>query len=110
MAGSASADSASLYTGPGPRPGPDVLYQAPATAPQLTNDPAGVWHAPPILTSGASAYRQGEFLYQDFLYDDHGAHAQFRDPNDPRTQGDTFSQPYGTYTYPTDPRYVGNLA
>jgi len=32
-----------------------------------------VWKARPILISGASAYRKGEFLYQDYLYDDHGA-------------------------------------
>ena len=53
----------------------------------------------------------GEFLYQDFLYDDHGARAPFPDPNDPRTSGNTFSPPNGTYTYPTDNKtYVGNLA
>ena len=33
----ATADAASLYSGPGPRPGPDILYAPPATAPQLTN-------------------------------------------------------------------------
>src|SRR3954447_11699952 len=99
--------SGSLYRGPGPRPGPDILYAAPAPAPQLTN--AGPWQAPPILVSGATAYRQGEFLYQDFLYDDHGARV-VRDPDDPRASGDTFSQPNGTYTYPSDPVYAGNAA
>jgi hypothetical protein len=54
-----------------PRPGPALLYRRPAVAPQLTN--AGPWHARPILVSGATAYRHGEFLYQDFPYDDHGA-------------------------------------
>src|SRR2546423_1355309 len=91
-----SADAASLYGGPGPRPGPDILYSAPATAPQLTN--AGIWQAQPILVSGAGAYRGGEYLYQDFLYDDHGA-KENPDPNDPRTGGDTFSRANGTYTY-----------
>jgi hypothetical protein len=104
----APARAASLSSGPGPRPGPDILYEKPATAPQLTN--AGIWHAPPILVSGASAYRSGEFLYQDFLYDDHGANGGIRDPGDPRTQGDTFSEPNGTYTYPTDDAYAGNAA
>ncbi|MGH3326736.1 MAG: hypothetical protein ACRDPT_02870, partial [Streptomycetales bacterium] len=65
-ASAASADGAgSLYGGPGPRPGPDVLYRPPARAPQLSN--GGPWQAEPILISGASAYRDGEFLYQDFL-------------------------------------------
>src|SRR3954453_8646016 len=55
----------------GARPGPDALYQAPAEAPQLEN--AAPWAADPILISGSAAYRDGEYLYQDFLYDDHGA-------------------------------------
>ena len=108
----ALADPSSLYRGPGPRPGPDILYEPPATAPQLTN--AGPWQAEPILVSGASAYRDGEFLYQDFLYDDHGANSGRRDANDPRsnagTASDTFSMPNGTYTYPTDPVYAMNAA
>jgi dienelactone hydrolase len=99
----------SLYTGPGPRPGPAILYAAPAVAPQLTN--AGIWHAPPILVSGAEAYRDGEFLYQDYLYDDHGAH-DVADPTDPMTgdAGDLFSMPNGTYTYPTGPGYANDAA
>src|SRR4051812_24713035 len=64
----------------GARPGPDLLYAPAANAPQLNN--AGVWKAAPILVSGAQAYRAGEFLYQDFLYDDHGATGT-EDPNDP---------------------------
>jgi hypothetical protein len=103
----ASADAGSLYAGPGPRPGPDLLYAAPATPPQLQN--TGIWQAPPILVSGASAYRNGEFLYQDFIYDDHGA-AEARDSADPRFPGNLFSQPNGTYTYPTGPAYANNAA
>src|SRR5438874_11624812 len=95
----------SLYSGPGPRPGPDVLYGAPAVAPQLEN--VGVWSAAPILVSGASAYRGGEFLYQDFLYDDHGA-AEAPDPTDPKGGGNLFSKPDGTYTYPTAPAYAND--
>src|SRR3954453_17799130 len=109
----ASADSSSLYHGPAPRPGPDILYEPPATAPQLTNGPG--WSAPSILISGASAYRAGEFLYQDYLYDDHGANGGQRDQNDPRgqaagTSSDLFSMPNGTYTYPTDGAYAMNAA
>ena len=103
----ATAQAGSLYSGPGPRPGPDILYAPPATAPQLTN--AGPWKAQPILVSGTSAYRGGEYLYQDYLYDDHGAR-QAPDPADPRNTGDTFSKPNGTYSYPTDPAYAHNAA
>jgi dienelactone hydrolase len=103
----ARADRASLYRGPAPRPGPDALYAGPATAPQLTN--AAPFRAEPILVSGATAYRDGEFLYQDFLYDDHGARLG-ADPGDPRASAQSFSQPNGTYTYPTDPAYAGNAA
>ena len=81
------------------RPGPPILYWPAASAPQLQN--TGIWHAAPILISGASAYRDGEYLYQDYLYDDHGAKLT-SDPNDPRpNDNNTFSTSNGTYTYPT---------
>src|SRR5256885_8702136 len=110
LAAPAAARAGSLPTvASGARPGPDILYEPPATAPQLTN--AGVWKAPPILVSGTTAYRDGEFLYQDFLYDDHGANGGQRDNNDPRSGDDSFSAPTGTYTYPTDQkRYAQNAA
>jgi predicted esterase len=101
------ATAASLYTGQGPRPGPDLLYAKPKVAPQLTNRKP--FRARPILVSGATAYRKGEFLYQDFLYDDHGAR-ETADPSDPKAAGNLFSKPNGTYTYPTDPRYANNAA
>jgi hypothetical protein len=72
------------------RPGPAILYAPPPRAPQLENAPGSPWQAQPILISGTSAYREGEFLYQDFLFDDRGAGS--------------------TLTYPTDPRYGGDAA
>ena len=106
---SASADATSLYNGSGPRPGPRVLYEPLAKAPQLQNARGSVWRAQPILISGTEAYRKGEYLYQGFLYDDHGAHEQL-DPSDPRISTATFSQPNGTYTYPANPAYANNAA
>jgi dienelactone hydrolase len=105
--GGAGAERGSLYRGPGHRPGPDLLYAKPPRAPQLAN--RGVWRAAPILVSGATAYRRGEFLYQDFLYDDHGAAAE-RDPGDPRGAGHIFAQPNGSYTYPSARAYAENAA
>jgi predicted esterase len=104
-----AAQAGSLPTvASGPQPGPGILYAPPPRAPQLEN--TGVWTARPILISGASAYRDGEFLYQDWLYDDHGARAA-RDPQDPRRRTDEgASAPSGSYTYPTDPAYAGNAA
>jgi hypothetical protein len=101
------ASNRSLDRGPGPRPGPALLYAKPFKSPQLSN--AKPWHAKPILVSGSTAYRNGEFLYQDFLYDDNGAR-ETADPNDPRAAGNVFSKPNGTYTYPTDRRYASNAA
>src|SRR3954454_17353450 len=95
----ATAQAASLYTGPGPRPGPSLLYSKAKGSPQLAN--AGVWKSQPILVSGTTAYRRGEFLYQDYLYDDNGARLT-ADPNDPRTAVNLFSKQNGTYTYPTE--------
>ena len=102
--------------GTAPRPGPAILYQPLAHAPQLENASGSIWHAPPILVSGASAYRRGEFVYQGYLYDDHGAKL-VTDPTNPMISpggdssgGDTFSEPDGTYTYPTGPGYDENAA
>ena len=103
-----SASAASLYKGPAPRPGPDLLYaKRPPVAPQLTN--RKLWRAKPILVSGTTAYRKGEFLYQDYLYDDSGARLT-TDPDDPRTAGNLFSTHNGTYTYPTAEAYANNAA
>jgi hypothetical protein len=91
-----------------PRPGPGVLYAPPPRAPQLEN--TGIWRAPPILISGASAYRCGEFLYQDWIYDDRGA-AGVPDPEDPHSATSyLFSSKAGTLTYPTDPLLANNAA
>src|SRR4051794_31010381 len=63
---SQAASSSLPSVASGPRPGPNLLYATPASAPQLQN--VGPWKSPPILVSGAEAYRDGEFLYQDFLF------------------------------------------
>jgi hypothetical protein len=92
----------------GHRPGPDALYLPGADAPQMQN--VAPWEADPILVSGAVAYRSGEFLYQDFLYDDHGA-AGSVDRSAPIGAGaHLFSTTAGTFTYPRSPSYVNNLA
>lgn len=103
-----SSTDSSLYSGPAPRPGPEILYAPLAVAPQLQN--ARPWKAPPILISGAEAYRKGEFLYQGFLYDDHGAEST-PDPTDPFNPASfLFSPKRGTITYPTNPVYANNAA
>jgi hypothetical protein len=114
--GLAAASSLPPREGRAPRPGPAVLYERPARAPQLENEPHSIWHAPPILVSGASAYRLGEFVYQGYLYDDHGA-KEVTDPSNPMhspggdsSGGDLFSAPDGTYDYPTGPGYDENAA
>ncbi|CAN5890425.1 hypothetical protein BH23ACT2_BH23ACT2_02170 [soil metagenome] len=87
----------------GARPGPDVLYDEAPVAPQLENrDPR--FAADPLLVSGNEAYVDGEYLYQDFLYDDYGA--------DTDGQGaSALSERVGDITYPTDEdRYAGNAA
>jgi hypothetical protein len=92
----------------GHRPGPSILYAKPAVAPQLEN--RGIWKAPPILISGTQAYRDGEWMYQDYLYDDHGA-LGVPDPTTPYKLVDfLFSSTAGTYTYPTARKYADNAA
>ncbi|MCA1711330.1 MAG: hypothetical protein LC789_06710 [Actinobacteria bacterium] len=102
----------------GHRPGPDVLYAAPPRAPQLENrDPR--FRASPLLVSGTEAYVAGEYLYQDYLYDDHGSLAMPVDPaNQTATDSTTvnglsanaLAYQVGSITYPTDPVYAGNAA
>ena len=107
-AGSTSAAAGLPAVSAGHRPGPDALYLPPAVAPQLQN--TGPWKAQPILVSGAQSYRDGEWLYQDFLYDDHGA-AGVKDPNDPYgPSGHLYSPAGGSFTYPTDKVYANNSA
>jgi hypothetical protein len=93
----------------GHRPGPDALYAPPPkVVPQLEND--GPWKAAPILVSGAQSYRDGEWLYQDFLFDDHGA-AGVPDRDNPYGPGaHLFSPVAGTLTYPTDDVFAHNAA
>jgi hypothetical protein len=108
---SASSSAGSLPSVPsGARPGPSILYQPVADAPQLDNAPGTVWRAPSILVSGAEEYAQGEFLYQGYLYDDHGA-AGVPDPNAPvGPNAFLFSPSAGTFTYPTGRGYDNNAA
>src|SRR3954463_7211402 len=108
LAATPAAASSLPSVSSGARPGPDILYAPPADAPQLQN--TGPWRAPPILVSGAEAYRGGEFMYQDFLNDDHGA-AGIPDNNNPvGPNAFLYSPPAGTYTYPTNPVYANNAA
>ena len=90
------------------RPGPAVLHAPPPVAPQLQN--TGVWQADPILVSGTHSYRDGEWVYQDFLYDDHGA-TGVKATNDPiGARRHLYSPAGGTYTYPQDKVYANNAA
>src|SRR3954471_24082028 len=108
MAAAVPADAGLPSVSSGHRPGPDALYRPAATAPQLEN--AAPWAAKPLLISGAAAYRSGEFLYQDFLYDDHGA-GGVTDPTDPFNPAVfLFSPKKGTVTYPTDAAFANNAA
>lgn len=104
-----SFQASSLFTSEeGYRPGPDILYAEPAKAPQLEN--VAPWVAEPILVSGTSAYRSGEFLYQDFLYDDHGAEGVPDPVDNPFLMEFSFSPASGTLTYPKAPEFASNAA
>jgi hypothetical protein len=92
----------------GPRPGPDILYARPPRAPQLEN--TGVWRADPILVSGTQAYRAGEWLYQDYLLDDHGATGVKDLEEHYGISTNLYSPSAGTFTYPTDKVYANNAA
>lgn len=94
--------------GSGARPGPDLLYADPPAAPQLEN--VRGWKADPILVSGAESYRDGEWVYQDFLLDDHGATGVYDRETPYGASAHLYSPTAGTYTYPKDPVYANNAA
>jgi len=103
LLGAAGAHAASLpAVSSGARPGPDVLYTAPPAAPQLENRDAR-FTAAPLLVSGHEAYAAGEYLYQDFLYDDWGSNTDGLGafPLSPRA---------GDIQYPTNTARYGNNA
>ncbi len=87
----------------GALPGPNVLYAPAPPAPQLENrNPR--FKAAPLLVSGQEAYVDGEYLYQDFLYDDYGSDTDGvgNSPLSPRA---------GNIDYPTDTaRYANDAA
>jgi len=92
-----------------PAPGPDVLYEAPTTAPQFDNGTG--WEADPLLVCGAKGYDSGEFLYQDWVYDDYGANTDPSDTTSPPPTSTTLADPVGDIVYPTDDaRYRDNAA
>lgn len=87
----------------GALPGPEALYAPALYSPQLEN--LAPWSASPILVSGAWSYRKGEFLYQDFLFDDYGA-AGTR----PQKHTAVNSRSAGTLVYPSSAVYANNAA
>jgi hypothetical protein len=100
-ASAATADSLPTVTS-GQRPGPDVLYADAPRAPQLENrDPR--FRAAPLLVSSADAYVDGEYLYQDYLFDDYGADTD-------RLRGGSQSERSGDLDPPADEVYAGNAA
>lgn len=109
----AAARSSLSRVDEGPPPGPAALYAPPGESPLLDN--AGRWDAAPLLVSGAEAYRAGEYVYQDYLYDDYGANttnAKYADP-EPRPPSSelSFGGQTGDVVYPTaGRRYRYNAA
>ncbi|PSP79622.1 hypothetical protein BRC88_08670 [Halobacteriales archaeon QS_4_69_225] len=98
-------------TGRAPRPGPEALYGDNPTPPPLENGFG--WDADPLMVAGCDAYVDGEYLYQDYVYDDHGADTRsvFDQQPEGHILGGFYSRPTGDYRYPTDPeRYGYNAA
>lgn len=100
--GTAAAGTASAAT-----TAPPGLKVSPPRELQVTPP----FHAAPLLVSGTDAYRHGEYLYQDYLLDDHGADTV---PG-LGSSGQWASQPLfsptaGDVLYPTGRRFAGEAA
>jgi hypothetical protein len=89
----------------GKPPGPPLLYAKPPRVPQLENRPP--FRAEPLLVSGTDAYRRGEYVFQDHLFDDHGAETGVSS-SPPGVAG--FSPAAGDLLYPPAARYANNAA
>jgi poly(3-hydroxybutyrate) depolymerase len=93
----------------GQPPGPPILYAPAPTAPQLSV--AAPFAASPLLVSGTDAYRNGEYIYQDYLFDDRGADTAPGLGSRPDNQDSgNFSPTAGDVQYPTAARYANNAA
>jgi pimeloyl-ACP methyl ester carboxylesterase len=95
-----------------PRAGPDALYGEHPTPPLLENGPG--WEADPLLVAGTDGYSDGEYCYQDHVFDDHGADvsAMYAEPpTGAKAVGGVYQQPTGDYHYPrNEDRYAYNAA
>jgi len=102
-----SAATSLPSVGSGERPGPPLLYKRPPEAPQLGN--RAPFRAKPLLVSGTDAYRGGEYLYQDYLFDDRGADT-VDGSGGQRDSATGVSPTSGNVSYPTAERFGGNAA
>src|SRR3954454_54188 len=100
-----------------------VLAMTAATAAQAD---ARTWKAEPAWISNVGVYRQHEFVYQDYLYDDHGSNTNGLDrtdapfgaagpdlqaPTDPRMSPAPLINWAGDFTYPSsDASHIDNVA
>src|SRR3954447_7256102 len=89
-------------------PGPAIFHEPPPASSPL--DLSAPFAAAPLLVSGTDAYRDGEYLYQDYLFDDRGADTVpgpgTRFDNGRNGTGPTI----GDMQYPTAERYGANAA
>lgn len=85
-----------------------LLGGAPAAASARTCDDGASWNGRSSTVGGTSVYDRGEFIHQDYIYDDFGAETAAPQ----RPVGDTGATPAGSYAYPgaDNPRYLNNGA
>ena len=91
----------------GERPGPPALYAPAPDAPELSVQ--APFRASPLLVSGSEAYRDGEYLYQDYLFDDRGADTAASEGR-AGAGDDIAAGTAGDVRYPTAKRYANNAA
>ncbi len=91
------------------RPGPPLLYEHAPHVAQLSV--LAPFHAAPLLVSGTDAYRDGEYLYQDYLFDDHGADTVPGSGSSATWASmPLFAPTAGDVLYPTGARFFGDAA
>lgn len=80
-----------------------MLGILPVVSLEAAHDP---WTGASTMLGGTARYDSGEWIHQDFVYDDYGADTQSRGAE----QIVSLAPTSGDFRYPTDPKYGNNAA
>lgn len=87
-------------------PPPQSWLPAQATGDEQLPHGLRTWRGRSTMVGGSATYSEGEYIYQDYVFDDYGAAVPWGRP----PEATPLQPSKGTYRYPTDPRFGNNAA